>query len=309
MQLGNFNITFGKTDEPMLRHFKDVIYPAMTSGIERGNREKKETIFLFKNVELKKDANDEYILTGNIIKDSDYEITSKLIDGELVEVREIHPEAPYSRFIVFLKNHRMLLVRDGKGSPDLRSFARTLRSIVFLYIGRENKIRKDERKPLLPYASINIVGIPLDTTVQKALEVVSSIQKLEFLTFPLNGDNSFVSAVRTVQDTGKKIDSRRQRVTFSSPKSKMDTAEVITQAMPVAEVRLDVTYKDHSKGIIREDKLTENLRVNISKGLKDGEEDADLIAVAKEYKAMKYVSDENKALYDKLKDELEKMRR
>ena len=72
----------------------------------------------------------------------------------------------------------------------------------------------------------------------------------------------------------------------------MDTAEVITQAMPVAEVRLDVTYKDHSKGIIREDKLTENLRVNISKGLKDGEEDADLIAVAKEYKAMKYVSDE-----------------
>ena len=36
--IANFNVTFGKQDEPMLNYFETIIFPAFTSGIKREYR-------------------------------------------------------------------------------------------------------------------------------------------------------------------------------------------------------------------------------------------------------------------------------
>ena len=35
MHFANFNITFGKDEDPMLTHFEDIIFPAFCSGTYR----------------------------------------------------------------------------------------------------------------------------------------------------------------------------------------------------------------------------------------------------------------------------------
>ena len=35
INIANFNLTYGDTDEPMLSHFDDILYPALTSNIKK----------------------------------------------------------------------------------------------------------------------------------------------------------------------------------------------------------------------------------------------------------------------------------
>ena len=35
VSVANFNVTFGKKDEPMLTYFNTIIYPAFKSGLKR----------------------------------------------------------------------------------------------------------------------------------------------------------------------------------------------------------------------------------------------------------------------------------
>ena len=38
MQFANFNITFGENDAPMLKHYSDIIFPALSGDFITGNR-------------------------------------------------------------------------------------------------------------------------------------------------------------------------------------------------------------------------------------------------------------------------------
>ena len=302
MQFGNFNITFGENNEPMLEHFEDIIYPAMTSGLKRGDKQNNNMSFLFNNVELKRSSSGEYIFTGNVIKDFDYEINSRLVGGELQNVHEIHPDAPYSRFIIFLKNHRMLIVKNGKYSPDIRSFGATLRDIVRQYRSKENKKRKKLGQPFLPYAVINIVGIPMENSITKALERVVSIHYLDLVMHPLNGDIDYNPLVRGILEMGKDADSPRQTLQVASPKSKKEVARIVDNTAGIVQPKLHVTYSDGSKGYIKEDILTENIRVQSLGDLKDGEEDEKLIDIAKNYPVVTKTTKENGKIYESKKN-------
>ena len=64
-QVANFNIVFGDEEKPMLDYFDTVIYPAMTSGISKvvdGNE------YRFMNVDIKKNSEDIFVLTGALVK-------------------------------------------------------------------------------------------------------------------------------------------------------------------------------------------------------------------------------------------------
>ena len=95
MQFANFNITFGDKEEAMLTHFEDIIYPAFTANLVRGN-EKDKSRFSFLNVEVKK-INGEYILAGDFVKDTQYDVRTLYKDNKLVSAPSIVPTSPYSR--------------------------------------------------------------------------------------------------------------------------------------------------------------------------------------------------------------------
>ena len=127
-QIANFNVVIGDEEKPMLDYFDTYIFPALTSDITR-----KETNieYLLKEVEISTDKRNDYVIVGKIVKKTELEIKSD-IDylGKLVEKDEEHSSAPYSTFVIYLKNHRVALVPNQKGSPGLASFRATIYHIV-----------------------------------------------------------------------------------------------------------------------------------------------------------------------------------
>lgn len=83
----------------------------------------------FAGVEIK-EVDNEYVMVGNFIKETQYKVVTTVQEGVLASTPADVPTAPYSRFIVFLKNHRMVLVRNETASPDTRSFQSTVRDIL-----------------------------------------------------------------------------------------------------------------------------------------------------------------------------------
>ena len=103
IQFANFNITFGENEEAMLMHFEDIVFPAFTGGYIRG-KENELPRYSFGDVTIKMIDN-EHVLVGNYIKDTEYRVVTTVQEGNLVPSPAEVPTAPYSRFIIFLKNH------------------------------------------------------------------------------------------------------------------------------------------------------------------------------------------------------------
>ena len=100
MQFANFNITFGEVPnpKPMLTYFKEIIYPTFKSEYIRGEKGKAQ--FYFSDIKLK-NLQGEYVLVGTLIKDTKYEVKTKIEGEKLIEAHSFVPTAPYSRFIIF----------------------------------------------------------------------------------------------------------------------------------------------------------------------------------------------------------------
>ena len=130
MTVANVNVVFGEQEEPMVYHIDDIIIPALTSGIFRESG--KKTRFLFNDVSLRHFSG-EYVICGLLIKDTILEIQSEYDDEVgLIETDKSMQSAPYSLFMIYLKNHRMVLVKNQKGSPDIRSFKSTFSAVYIL---------------------------------------------------------------------------------------------------------------------------------------------------------------------------------
>ncbi|MEG1564552.1 MAG: hypothetical protein RR365_12630 [Bacteroides sp.] len=175
MHFANFNITYEVDEKPMLEHFSDIVFPAFLSEYKRGKKDE-GPLFYFDGVEIKNIEN-EYVLVGNYVKDTKYDVHTTVQDGKLVSSPAKVPTAPYSRFIIFLNNHRMVLVRNESQSPDIRSFQATVRKILSNYISQTNSVNK-EIKNRLPGALVHIVDIPLPKDINEVLKNVSKINWL-----------------------------------------------------------------------------------------------------------------------------------
>lgn len=240
MHYANFNITYGEKEEPMLEHFEDIIFPAFISNYRRGKPDE-YPIFYFDGIGIK-EIDGDFVLVGNYIKDTQYNVRTTVHDGKLLSTPAEIPTAPYSRFIVFLKNHRMILVRNEPQSPDIRSFQATVRKMLNHYIRKEN--RKREKGKKLPHAHVNIVDIPLKSNVEDLLKEVQKINWLKFRFFPLNNDISPIPFAENIDKEMKSIQSKRANVQFTSPESKEQITSLIDQSAGLAVATLEVRDAD-----------------------------------------------------------------
>ena len=160
VSVANFNVVFMTENEerPLLDFFDIILMPALKSGITRhqGNN-----TYLLMDIEVKTDEYDDYVLTGLIVKSTILEVKSMFDEyGNLVERDDVYPTAPFSTFVIYLKNHRMILVENQKGSPSLDNFRSTVKYMLDTYIARENHRRVECNEEQLPIPLVSIVGIP-----------------------------------------------------------------------------------------------------------------------------------------------------
>lgn len=297
MYFANFNITFGSEEKPMLEHFEDIIYPAFCSNYKRGIEEK-TPVFYFDDIRIK-EYNNELVMVGNYIKNTKYEIFTSVMDGKLQSTPSSIPTAPYSRFIVFLKNHRMVLVKNESSSPDVRSFQSTVRKMLMDYTIKSNRKIKDKSKKM-PKALVNIVDIPLPIDIENALKDVKKIKLLKLRFFPLNNDINFHPWGNDINKAIKYIGSKNAYVQFPSPKSKENVQKLIEDNAGLSVATLEVEDNNGNTTKIKDGRFNSNTKISFSGNI-SGENDAYIINMSKNSDAVNKTSEANQTLYDKIK--------
>lgn len=300
MQFANFNITFGDNDEPMLEHLLDIIYPAFTSGIGKGTT-KDNKRYIFQKVEIKLISED-YYMVGNLIKDTIYHVSTVMENGDLIQVDRFTPTSPYSRFLINLKNHRMILIKNESNSPDTRSFQSVVRSCLKKYINQINKDKKLKNK--YPEALVNIVDIPFKENIDKELADAVKIVSLTFRMFKPNKDMSHEPMIEALHSRMKESGTNSASVVLNNPKNKETVKQMMFSVGDLAEPSLRIKDKNGVAKRIRPENLTMNIQLeNLDRDI-CSYEDSYFLDVAKTQGggAIINTSSENEDLY-KLKTE------
>lgn len=270
MYVADLNVVFGKKEEPLIKHIDDIVLPALQS---RRYIESSERVgYIFENVQLNEIEESEYIIQGILIKDTVLDIMSEYSSDKGLEKTNKHfKSSPYSVFLIYLRNHRMLLVKNQAGSPDIRSFGVALRETVKGYVAQQNiELRLADAK-LLPMPKIHIAGIKTAQNVKEALKDVEKISQLTFKFYPLNSEWDYGSVFGQIDRTiRKEIGSKKGKMVFTSPKSKDGVAEIIESTEGLVQSEMKVTYKSDlsisgtkKRGTIRDNEISDVMNIDL----------------------------------------------
>lgn len=304
VEVANFNVVFmeKENEAPLLKYFDSIVMPALKSGIKRVDG---DTSYLFTDIEIIKDTENDYVLVGNIVKKTVIEIKSDLDSvGNLVDKDDRYSAAPYSAFAIYLKNHRMIFVPNQKGSPTIKTFSAVVKYVLSQYIKQYNAGQEDEQK-YLPYPYISIVGIPMRGKIEKALQDVYKIRKLTLRFYPLNGDLEFGELFGgVITDMRRRSNTKNGEVVLRSPQNVNGVIEIIEQSSGTVKPIIEVTYPDKSKGKITEDTISERMEMEFSgNNLQEAEE---LVNKGKLIENINFVSDGNARIYEHYKSKIMK---
>lgn len=167
--LANFNCTFGSNNEPLLEHFLNIVFPTFKVESDNSNIRKN---FLIDNVKLSR-IRGNFMLSGIIIKRTTLEVKSQFVDGHLTKIDNVYLSDPFSYFIINLANHRMILVKNQKGSPTLANFSRLSRQIIKDYTLKLNEHLSEDEK--LPEAQLHVVAIPYQFKIYTELKKLGKL--------------------------------------------------------------------------------------------------------------------------------------
>lgn len=270
MYVADLNVVFGKEEEPLIKHIDDIVLPALQRGsyIEASER----TGYIFENVQLNEIEENEYIIQGILIKDTVLDIMSEYSREKGLEKTNKHyKSSPYSVFLLYLKNHRMLLVKNQPGSPDIRSFGSAFREAVRGYVAQQNRKRKSSGEEVLPMPKTHIAGIKTAQNVKEALKDVEKISQLIFKFYPLNSEWDYGSVFGQIDKTiRKEIGSKKGRMVFPSPKSKDGVAEIIESTEGLVQSEMKVIYKSDlsisgtkKKGTIKDNEISDVMNIDL----------------------------------------------
>lgn len=294
LSIANFNITYGQDNEPMLTHFHDILYPAFCN--EQKVRTSKNVSY-FSDVELKL-INSEYVLTGNLIRETHYRVRTIVVDNELVSSPNSVPTAPYSRFLIYLKSHRMILVKNEGQSPNLKSFQAVLRKVVERYIREVNRERDKADLPLFPNALINIVNMPLPDSIDETIKEFAKIKSINLRFFPLNNDIDPAPMLEYVRAAMNSVDSKTGNLTFNSPKSANGISGLFRDSIGsgIASATVTGEKEDGTKVKITDNQLGSELQIPSAGNLSAGD-DKRIADYCMKRNYLPEASEDNAALY------------
>lgn len=299
--LANFNCTFGAKNEPMLSYFDSILYPAFTANEYRKN---KDSTFFFINVRVIEYEPNEYVLTGNFVKETMLEVKNHYDPKKgLTSTYELYPTSPYSIFVIFLKNHRMAFYRNQKGSPLMSAFKGTAQLLIKKYLNKINKGKPIDE--ILPAAYLKILPIPSLESILSQLKTVDKINSLTLNLFPLNGDIGISETFDNLRSELTGLDTNTAKVTVSTPKNIQKTAKLIANTQGTIDAVIRGINGKGDKVVLHNDSFTETLQVKISAESSHEENTLTVINTTKKHQAIKSYSKDNELLYAKSRNMIE----
>lgn len=295
----NFNVTFGNDNEPLLNYFNSVVYPAFTKNIIRyyknpnGNLDR----YFFENVELVEYEADKFALTGLFIHETRIDVKSIYKDG-VVDTDNHYPSAPFSTFVLFLENHRCVLVKNQSTSPDIRSFNTTVKHIFHEHIKKHNEDSPSEDR--LPYPYVNIIALPSERSITESLRYVTKISKLTLKFYPLNGEIHTSESFQNLRDQLDVIGSPNGQVVFSSPNNHSKVIQLIRDTDATVEPFAKVKYANGSTGTLSQKNFTQTTQLTIDNRTGYTQKDAiNIINAVDDFNELKNTSRENATIYER----------
>ena len=301
MCIANFNTVFEKNDSemPMLEYFDSIIMPALLSNYIKKNG---DTKLFFDEIKVIEDKDGEYILTGIVVKDTMLEVKYNYDyqEGKLVDKNGRYQSSPYSLFIIYLKNHRMVLVRDQKGSPSLNNFRTLIKAAIDTYIRKTNQKLQKEDKELLPTPLVNVVGISSGSDIASVLKSVEKVTKLTLKFYPLNGDGDtdLLEVLDGILKKRHDLRSSTGNLNYNSPENKDEVCNFIGKLNGTMEPVLHVRYPGSSvPSKITMDSIIENTEIPVA------DDDTKnnimyIIEVGKKNNKISYASKKNTEIYE-----------
>lgn len=274
MYVADLNVVFGKNEEPLIKWVDNIVLPALSANL--GNEESEKTTYIFDDIKLKEIEENEYIIQGILIKDTVLEVMSEYTKDKGLEKKNKRiKSSPYSIFMIYLRNHRMVLVKNQNGSPDIRSFGSAFKNSVKRYVTDQNNIRKSEGKDLYPMPKTHIAGIKTTQSVKESLKDVEKIQQLIFKFYPLNSEWDCDSMFGEIDEKIRKtISSKKGRMIFQSPESKEGVAKIIEATEGLVKTEMKVLYNSDvsltgtkRKGTIKDSEISEVMNIDITSEL------------------------------------------
>lgn len=298
VSVANFNVVFqeGELEKPLLNHFDDIVMPALLSGKRRKSG---DCTYLLTDVHVNICATEDIVLTGHIVKKTILEIKSDIDeDGNLIEKDDKYPTAPYSTFIIYLKNHRMIFAENQKGSPSLKNFKAMINYLFTQYI-RDQFLKEEYDETNIPIPLVHVVGIPMRENITKALEQVEKVNSLTLRFYPLNGDGDidFSSMFEGMaKDVRKMVGSKCGEIIYKSPRNIQGVIDIVEKSEGTVDPIFRVTYSGKKKGTIKNDMISEKTTIQIDMETSDDELEC-LIEYGKNVDSITYVSKENEKIY------------
>ncbi|GIO35758.1 hypothetical protein J41TS12_06190 [Paenibacillus antibioticophila] len=263
LYIANFNCTYSKNkkNEPLLSNFETILLPAFTHGIIYKNS-KTGNEFLFEDVELSL-RNGIFVLVGLIVKRTHLEIKTRYNEsGALITTNDLIPSDPFSYFIINLQNHRMVLVKNQKGSPTVSDFDKTASHILSMYVREYNKL-VSESENKLPKPNLNVVTIPYSGKIEEELKKIKKIESAVLRFYPLNGDISTNELFNELREMLDEVDSKTGSTQFNNPQDHGKIAEILKDTKGTVRPTLRVIYGNGSKRTLRENDFSEVTKVDL----------------------------------------------
>jgi len=181
MEIANLTCRSKLGDRELLDVFANYFLPAMQNQEVPGSKNTETVLYKFVNLNVDKVEN-ELVLYGRFIKCLNIE-REQILDGDtLIQSYDSMDSAPSSFFVLILRNHKLMWVKEMTRAPLLKDFKaallKMLRNERFnlidnyvkkhtsnLFIGK-NDIQNIERKAYSEYPELELSVTPLGNNIQ-----------------------------------------------------------------------------------------------------------------------------------------------
>ncbi|TGB04702.1 hypothetical protein [Halobacillus salinus] len=302
--IANFNCTFGKEDEPLLTNLERVIIPAFQQDYVRKIKGVNYTI---ENVRLTM-RNGIFMLVGLFVKGTHLEVKSQRNSKGELENTDVNIKSdPYSYFVINLKNHRMVLVKNQKGSPTVSQFSNVAEWYLKRYVREANSDQESDQEEKLPKPNLHVVAIPLTGKIQEELEKVKKIQRAVFRFYPLNGDIPQNDIVNELRSQLPEYESKTGNIQINSPKNFEKVGETLEETKGLVRPSITAEYEDESVRTLNDEDFTERSVFRLEEDVDFDESFDEISGKALTKNEFNETSEENQSIYSRFYDGLEKL--
>lgn len=255
LELANMVVKFGD-DLVLMDLFDELVKPAFFDKTLR--RTYDETEYLLHKVQLIDLGDGIAGIGGRIIKDTLLHVDQILVDGKLENADERISSSPSSFFLLILNNHRLLYVREQKGSPSLGEFQGTITKFLrhqhSHYIDalhQQSKtpgptLTKKSLKEKIPQPKVDVRPIGSSKSVEDFIKQFQTLEVLKVDILPVNDDEIESRGLfPELHDAETQLGSKKTTVRFEN-KAGLSKGEVSKQVSQLAVVgNHEITFKGH----------------------------------------------------------------